>query len=245
MGSLHYNIQPPETISQTRRPAQTVQPSGTSQTFPTDHQPPKFPSTAGRQRSSNVNTSNADDEFQRTALNACRSTITQQGVEIKKLNEALDIRNKRILQLEAQIGHASDLFSDRASNGESNSNLYSDIFRTVERLAEKVSQSHNVPTTNIVINSCQAGNPNNIKHEVSTQTDLSSSSSNLPSGSTEAPNSNEEETKNSQESATNFYCEFCGCGFANNDHLNTHINTTHNDPSLPAENTGSADDNSL
>ena len=103
---------------------------------------------------SNVNISNADDEFQRTALNTCRRTITQQGAEIKKLKEALDIRNKRILQLEAQIGHASDLFSDRASHDDPNNTLYKDLFRTVERLAEKVSQSHNVPSTNIVINSC-------------------------------------------------------------------------------------------
>ena len=60
---------------------------------------PKFPTTASRQISSNVNLNNASEEFYNTALNACRSTIAQQGVEIKKLKETQDIRNKRILQL--------------------------------------------------------------------------------------------------------------------------------------------------
>ena len=136
------------------------------------------------------------------------------------------------------------MFSDRASHDDPNNTLYKDLFRTVERLAEKVSQSHNVPSTNIVINSCQAGIANIIKHTVSTQTNLPNSTNNLPTGRTSL-HSNEEETQNLRESASNFFCEFCGSGFANSDHLNNHIDTTHSEPSLPAENTQSVAENPL
>ena len=79
---------------------------------------PRYPSTNTRQRSSNVNVSNPELEFQRTALNALRSTVSQQEAEIKRLNECMDIRNKRIVQLESQVGHASDLLADRNTSNE-------------------------------------------------------------------------------------------------------------------------------
>ena len=74
---------------------------------------PKFPSTSSRQRSSNVNLGAPELEFLRTTLSSCRSNISQQEAEIKRLHENIDIRNKRIAQLETQIGHASDYVSAR------------------------------------------------------------------------------------------------------------------------------------
>ena len=136
------------------------------------------------------------------------------------------------------------MFSDRASHDDPNNTLYKDLFLKVERLAEKISQCQNVPSTNIVINSCQAGIANIIKHSASTQTNLPNSTNNLPSVGT-GLYSNEEETQNLYETASNFFCELCGSGFANSDHLNNHIDTTHSESSLPAENTRSVAENSL
>ena len=56
---------------------------------------PSFPSASTRQRSTNINISNAEIEFQKTALNACRSTISQQETEIKRLKETLEIKKQK------------------------------------------------------------------------------------------------------------------------------------------------------
>ena len=76
-------------------------------------QPRKEPNYSIRQRSSNIPVDNPEHEFQKTALDACRSTIAQQEAEIKKLNEGMDVRNKRILQLENQVGVATSYLSSR------------------------------------------------------------------------------------------------------------------------------------
>ena len=55
----------------------------------------RFPNNSTRQRKSNVVTLNPEIEFQKASLDACRSTIIQQEAEIKRLKEALDLRNKR------------------------------------------------------------------------------------------------------------------------------------------------------
>ena len=47
-----------------------------------------------------------EQEFHKVALEACSSTIVQQEADIKTLKESLDIRNKKILQLEGQVGVA-------------------------------------------------------------------------------------------------------------------------------------------
>ena len=70
---------------------------------------PRFPNNSIRQRSSNVRVTDPENEFLKTALDACRSNIVQQETELKKLNEGLDIRNKRIMQLENQVGVAETL----------------------------------------------------------------------------------------------------------------------------------------
>ena len=74
--------------------------------------PEKYPNNAIRQRSSNVISSDPELEFQKSALDAC-STIVQQETELKRIQETLDIRNKRIMQLESQIGTATTQISSR------------------------------------------------------------------------------------------------------------------------------------
>ena len=133
-----------------------------------------YPSTNTRQRSSNINETNPETEFQRTALNTLRSTVSQQEVEIKRLNECLEVRNKRIMNLEAQVGHASDLFADR------NNTTTRPPEHELKALAEKVDSivlkleklQTSQPSNNIVINSCRSENPSSMLHS-STQTDVS------------------------------------------------------------------------
>ena len=74
---------------------------------------PKFPSNASCQRTSNVPVSNPEAEFQQTALDSCRSTIAQQEADLKRLNETLDLRNKRIMQLDGQVGAATNYIASR------------------------------------------------------------------------------------------------------------------------------------
>ena len=93
-------IQP--TAGQPDPPAPVVQPvvdSMPDQSVPrTRNQPaPRFPAST-RQRGSNIAILDPELEFQKAALDSCRSTIIQQEAEIKKLSEGIDIRNKKIMQ---------------------------------------------------------------------------------------------------------------------------------------------------
>ena len=53
----------------------------------------RFPNNSIRQRNSNVAVTDPENDFLKTALDACRSNIVQQETELKKLTEGLDIRN--------------------------------------------------------------------------------------------------------------------------------------------------------
>ena len=127
----------------------------------------KFPTMAARQRTSNINTDNAELEFQKTALSFCRSTISQQETEIKKLKETLDIRNRRITQLESMLGHAADNIANRdfgssVSNSESLVAKFGDLCKKLE--------SSNT-SNNIIVNSCKH-NAHSSKQSSYTQTEV-------------------------------------------------------------------------
>ena len=68
----------------------------------------------------NVAAGEPEKEFQKAVIDACRSTITQQEAELKRLNENLDIRNKKIMQLESQVGSAASYLSSRDTGHQSN-----------------------------------------------------------------------------------------------------------------------------
>ena len=178
-GPDSYPIQPSGNFLNTFQPTGTLHsdvsthsrsnhPSGNPQT-------PKFPTTSTRQRSSNLNADNADLEFYKTAVNTCRSTITQQEVELKRLNESMDIRNKTIMQLEAKVRHATGLFASRdvadSELGDSNQGDLRKLLAKLDKLMEKL-PGNNVPSTNIVINSCQTERTITKTNAVSTQADL-------------------------------------------------------------------------
>ena len=134
---------------------------------------PRFPSTSTRQRSSNVNVNvnNAEQEFLQTAIGACRSTISQQEAELKRLRECLEIRNKRILNLESQVGHASDFIASRGTTSdvpEDKLKAVADKLDEISRKLEQQQSSH--PANNIVFNSCHPGQLLSKQH-TSSQTD--------------------------------------------------------------------------
>ena len=111
-------------------------------------------------------------EFQKTALNACRSTITQQQVELNRLKEGMDIRNKRILQLEAQIGHASEFISARDNPNDTAETPLHAVLNRIEGIENKlINLLPPQPCNNIVINSCQSPNLKQ-RNTVMTQTDF-------------------------------------------------------------------------
>ena len=129
--------------------------------------PPVFPNTTTRQRCSNLQTDNPELEFHRTALSACRSTIAQQEAELKRLNEAMDIRYKRILQLESQLGQSCDLYAQRDVPEGNNANILKSVSEKLDNIAAILASSSAAHTANnIVINSCSA-NPDKMKQSKS------------------------------------------------------------------------------
>ena len=169
-----------------RRPSPAPTTSAVSEAIPSAQIPsestqtikpsqPSFPSTATRQRSSNVNAENPELEFLKTALSSLRSTVTQQEVENKRLKETLEIRNKRITNLEAQVGHASDIIADRDIPSHHSGEKLKDLTEKIELLSRKVEKLHEPQTSNsIVINSCHpnSSHPTLQKASSQTQTDI-------------------------------------------------------------------------
>ena len=68
----------------------------------------------------------------------------------------MDIRNKRIMQLESQVGHAGDLLATRNDSCPNPTN--NDILQKMDKLMDKLSFLSNPASTNIVINTCQKEN---------------------------------------------------------------------------------------
>ena len=131
-----------------------------SQPHTEPHLPPmasssiKFPSTAIRQRNTNVNLSNPENEFLRTALNSCKSNIIQQEAEIKRLKETLSIRNRRIMQLEDEIKYAGDHVASRDSGNTVADQNHKCCHAILENFSSKISgQTCGSSTTNVYVNS--------------------------------------------------------------------------------------------
>ena len=113
-------------------------------------------------------------EFQRTALSACRGTIAQQETELKRLKECVDIRNKRVLQLEAQIGHASEFVAARDRDNPANTTEPS-LLASLDRIESKLSSMIPLqpPVSNsIVVNTNHPGSQAfSMKTSIATQTE--------------------------------------------------------------------------
>ena len=126
--------------------------------------PPCFPSNAIRQRGSNIAINDPEKEFQRTALDSCRSTIANQEADLRTLRESLYIRNKRIIQLEGQVSHAAKHIADipsQPSEGPSHSISETKILQSLSSLHTKIDSylKTPVPANNININNSHSWLP--------------------------------------------------------------------------------------
>ena len=115
-----------------------------------------FPRNNTRQRASNINIVDAEKEFLDTAVKACRSTIVQQETELKRLKENLDIRNKRISQLENQVSEAADKIAGR-DPPQQTPDRQPGLEESLRMVLAKLEQSMTSPS--IVINNNQNGFP--------------------------------------------------------------------------------------
>ena len=74
---------------------------------------------------------------------------------MSNFREGTDIRNKRILQLESQIGHAGDILAARDTSTETNANPLQAVQTRIDSIENKlVSLLTSQPANNIVINNC-------------------------------------------------------------------------------------------
>ena len=94
---------PQQNLSINRVPAASTSPAQTT----------RYPNNSIRQRNSNIAVMSPQQEFEKAALDACRGTIAQQEADIRTLKESLDLRNKKIMQLEGQVGVAKSYMSSR------------------------------------------------------------------------------------------------------------------------------------
>ena len=208
------------TASQHSQPTASQHPKATAPppNNPDEHfrSAPKFPSNSIRQRSSNINVTNAEIEFQNTALNSCRSTIIQQEMELKRLNETLSIRNRRIMQLEDQIKHAGDCIASRDVGTSHNSSSSVSIGEKLIQISAKIDslQISSPPSNNIFISSSGA---RNLKTQHS-QTDL------LQCGKCDQIDVS---TADQTPKTNDFPCKSCDETFSNRTILQEHIAENH------------------
>ena len=220
----------------------------------------RFPNYNTRQRSSNINVDNPDVEFLRTALSSCRSTISQQETELKRLNECLVIRDRRIMQLESQVGAAAEtIASSRGGNIPNNSptNLDDKVNALIMKM-EKITLP--VPANNIYINSCHPQKPVHSSDTRHTETNFTCNTCHTASNTrnnsgihTSTTHENEPfqcqlcdkifqcfddlnlHRRNEHVSSDEYSCDFCENGFLTRDDLILHIESSHENVSFPCE----------
>jgi uncharacterized C2H2 Zn-finger protein len=177
-----------------------------------------------------------ENDFLKTALDACRSNIVQQETELKKLNEGLDIRNKRIMQLENQIGVSASFMSNRdAGVGESTPTGYSDSLSKVNdclnlllaKLTTVTNQSATkTQSVNVYNNACHHQKPEMAsKH---TQTIESSSIRDKPTDAHIETASSQTTWNNEEDHAEAvLQCTICNKTLETSAHLDSHIESVH------------------
>ena len=206
------------------------QPSSASATQNSAQQLPRFPPST-RHRRSNVNVHDAETEFQKAALDACRSTIVQQEAEIKKLNEAMDIRNKKIMQLEGQIGTATSHLANRdhapaAIIPSATSDQLGDILSILHSLLSKLSVlTDQMITKSPIVNvyNSQSGNQKQIMLEKESQTSDTDSIV-IPASNVVSDCITDKRTKDSETVLT---CTMCSLVSNTTEDLDQHMENSH------------------
>ena len=170
----------------------------------------RFPRIS-RQRTSNININDPEKEFQQTALDSCRSTIVQQESQIKRQNECLDIRNKRIIQLEAQVGIAAARIGSRnaESDDSSPSTSQTKLEETVQLIMLKLESRSTAPIINI--NNGLHGHHQNLLSQSRNQSS---------------------QTEQCEEDVQNAHCPECAKTKTQKDSLDTHMKSPHQPPAV-------------
>ena len=199
----------------------------------------RFPNNNTRQRSSNINTKNPDIEFLKTSLDTCRGTIAQQEAEIRKLKEALDIRNKRIIQLEGQVNHATEYIGGRGSDTDHAGDIVKNIDKNVASIMSKIECFSSTPVNHFNIHN------NSTCHKMSSTSALRASCTNCKK-SCEAEDSSDPHSARMHSpgkppasprmSTTNpdceqyqqiITCQICDCNFDSENSLQQHVSKEH------------------
>ena len=191
----------------------------------------RFPNNSIRQRKSNVATLEPEIEFQKATIDACRSTIAQQESELKRLNECLDLRNKKIMQLESQVGVARSFIASRevphentmplphsdqlTNHTTSLSHLLSKLTIVVDNLTPRT------PSVNVYNSSCH-GSKATMK-EASCQT----SCDNLAVIDTTNTNTIESVITTNDDAEAILICTVCNISLESNRDLDSHMETAH------------------
>ena len=139
--------------------------------------------------------------------------------ELKRLRETLEIRNNRIIQLEAQVGHSSNLFAARGSTGEVTEENLRTLADKVDQMTiklERMQATH--PSNSIVINSCHPSLSHQKKHS-SVQTDPAT------------------EAADPHLDTQLFSCETCSYLCSSEVDLQKHVSDEHNEMSSEVQNT--------
>ena len=212
-----------------RQPPPTITTPAFAQPNPTVLQ--RFPNNSTRQRLSNVAVSDPEKEFNKTSLDSCRSTIVQQEADLKVLRESLDMRTKRVMQLESQVGIAASLISSRDSNPpQADADRASSFRDSLDLLHRKIdtlsSLTHTkVPCVNVYNN---AGNYEPQRSSKASQTmpvPPSNHDQAIPSetDNDEATNIDAE----AEDTVTVFTCTICNENAESSAHLDRHLEVTH------------------
>ena len=107
------------------------------------------------------------------------------------------------MNLESQVGHASDIISARATTNDIPNDRLQSLSEKVEEISRKFAKLENShPVNNIVINSCSHGHAqSHLSHHSSTQTDSSTIGSNIGMGQGSNDSSSGRNTDKEQESS--------------------------------------------
>ena len=206
-------------------------------------QPRRFPSNAIRQKSSNVAVLHPEYEFQKAAIDACRATIATQEADIKTLKESNALKNKKVMQLESQVGVATSYLASRdTSSVESiqNSDQISNLLQNLNLWLTKLSgiseclSNRTTPAVNVYASPCFQQHKNHMT-DSATQT----AADNVPLSKPVAPlpedcnQSAEAPLDMSTHSEEILACTICQGIFQSSRELDEHMEDAHDCPLPP------------
>ena len=197
-------------------------------------------------------------EFQKAAIDACRSTIVQQEAELKRLGECLDIRNKKVMQLESQVGVAKSYLSSRdvnpaESSTSTNTDQITSLLTSVNLMLTKLAGipdnlTQKTQSVNVYNNTCHHQTPaladkgcqtppDLVGSPSSLQTDLNNATAieDIQADTTRSIPDVGEPSKDSGDAPEDILiCTVCNNKLESTDQLESHLESAHRQASIPA-----------